>query len=224
MSTSADDRIVRVIDGLVRDARPVRRLWHPTVRLSAWLGVLIAATALLTIVGLRPGLVERLLSALFLGELVCLGTATIAAARIAIRAAVPGLDDGLGRPFLVASIAAGAVLSLSQTRLAIGVPPVKFVEAGIPCALSSIIIAAVPALAIVWAVGRGAPLRPAWAGSIGGMAAGIWAYVLMQLRCRLDETVHVIVWHGVPVIIVATASAAITVAVARARRARVSPV
>jgi hypothetical protein len=222
MSPPADGRIDQLIDGLVRDARPVRRLWHPTVRLSLWLGVLIVAT-LVAITGLQPAVVERRVSVFFVGELVCLGAATIAAARIAIRAAVPGLDDGLGRAFLVASIVAGTALSLGQTRLAIGVPPANFIAAGIPCVLSSIVIAVCPASAIVWAIGRGAPLRPAWAGAIGGLAAATWAYVLMQLRCRLDETAHVVVWHGVPVAIVAAASAAITVVVARARRARVPP-
>jgi hypothetical protein len=221
MSKRADDRIGRVIDELVRDARPVRRLWHPTVRLSAWLGVLVATTALVAIAGVRPGVAERLVSPLFLGELVCFGAATVAAARIAIRSAVPGLEDGLGRAFLVPSIVAGAVLSLGQTQLGIGVPPANFVAAGVPCALSTMIIAVVPAWAIVWAVGRGAPFRPAWAGAIGGLAASMWAYVLMQVRCRLDETAHVVVWHGVPVVIVAAAAAATTVAVARARRARV---
>lgn len=213
----ANNRIDRLIDGLVRDARPVHRPWPPVVRLSAWLAILLATTSLVVTAGLRPGAVDRLVSPFFLGELICLGTATIVAARMALRAAIPGLDVRAGCALLIGSLAAGAILSIAQTQLAIGVPVTDFISAGVHCAGSSIVIAVVPAWTLVWAIGRGAALHPAWAGATGGLAATIWTYLLMQLRCRSDETAHLIMWHGVPLVLVIAVSAAIGIVLARRR-------
>jgi len=222
MSPQTDDRISRLIEEIVQDARPVRRLWPPAIRLSAWFVILLATTSVVVVAGLRPGVVQRLESAAFLGELVCLSAATGAAAWIALRAAIPGLESGFRRSLLVGSTVGGLgfVLSLVQTRFAAGIPLTDFVRTGIHCTLASIVIAVVPAWTLVWAVGRGVAYRPAWAGATGGLAASIWTYVLMQLRCRLDETAHVIVWHGGPLVAVTAASAALAVVIARARHAR----
>ncbi len=220
----ADDRINQLIDGLVHDARPVRRLRPPVIRLSAWLVVLLATTSVVVIAGLRPGVMGRLVSAPVVGEIICLGAASVAAAWIALRAAIPGLDVRAGRLLLVGSIVAGAILSIGQTQLAIGMPLMDFIGTGIHCAASSIIIAAIPALTLAWAIGRGAALHPAWAGATGGLAATIWSYMLMQLRCRVDETAHVIVWHGFPLVIVIAVSATMAIILAWAHRRTLPPV
>src|SRR5262249_27426988 len=156
--------------------------------------------------------------------IIFLGAAAVAAAWFALRAAIPGLDVRGGRWLLLGSIVAGAMLRLGQTRLENGVPLIDFIRTGIHSALAAILIAALPAWALVWAMGRGAARRPAWAGAPGGLAATIWTYVLMQLRCRVDETAHIIVWHGFPLLAVIAVSAAITIVLARAHRRTLPPV
>jgi hypothetical protein len=219
MSRRTDDRIDRVIDELVRDARPVRRLWSPGLRLLAWVVVVCATTALVALAGLRPGAAGLVTKPLVLAEIASLGTATLAAAWIAFRASIPGLDRGRAGAILVGSLATGAVLSLAQTRPLIGGSLSAFVGAGIGCTLSSIVIAVIPTAALIWAVARGAALHAAWAGATAGLAAAVWSYLLTQLRCQSDETAHVVVWHGLAVVAVTAAAAAIAVAVERARRA-----
>jgi hypothetical protein len=181
-------------------------------------------TAIVVMAGLRPGVMGRLVSAPFLGEIICLGAASVAAAWIGLRATIPGLEVRSGRLLLVGSIVAGVILSLSQTQFARGVPLRNFTAAGIYCAGSSIAIAAIPAWALVWAIGRGAALHPAWAGATGGLAATIWTYMLMQLRCRVDETAHVIVWHGFSLLVVIAGSAAMACVFARVHRRMRPPV
>jgi hypothetical protein len=215
---------VEFIDRLVEDARPVRRLWSPAVRLGVWLGVLLAVAAGVVIAGVRPDVAARLGSPGFLVELGCLAAATLAAAWLALRGAVPGLESPAGRGVLGATLVAGAVLGLAGMRPALAPTLASFVGAGIPCALSSVALALVPWAALLWAVRRGAPLSPVLTCAVGGLAAALGAYVLMRLRCPLDETLHVAAWHGAPVVLATIAAAAVGVLLVRARRVARSPV
>ena len=213
-----DDRIDSLIDGLVASARPVHRLWPPAVRLVAWLGVLLAVVGASVIAGLRAGAASRLASPVFAAELVCLGAATIAGALLALRGSVPGLDGGPARRALIVALVAGGALGAVDTRLSLATPLASFIDAGIPCAVSSVVIALVPWVTMLWAIGRGMPLRSAPTCAAGGLAASVATYALMRVRCPLDETLHVAVWHGLPVVLATVAAAALGALLVRARR------
>jgi hypothetical protein len=218
MTTSTDDRIASLIDRLVESARPVRRLWPPAARLVAWLGVLLAVGTVVEIAGLRPDVGARLASPGFLAEIACLGAATVAGAWVALRGAVPGLDAGRGRRVLAATVVAGGALGLAGTRFSPATPFATFVDAGVPCALTSVVLALVPWAAVLWAVRRGVTLRPVPTYAAAGLAASLAAYALMRLRCPLDETVHVAVWHGTPVVFSTILAAAVGIVAWRHRR------
>jgi hypothetical protein len=222
--TTPDDRIASYIDRLVEDARPVRRLWPPILRLTGWLGVVLVVGVALWLVGLRQDVVARLTAPRFCAELVCLGGAALVAAWLALRGAVPGLDGGSGRLVLVGTIATAMSLCLVQSPApATSLFVLRFVEAGVPCAGRALLLVVAPWAALLWAVRRGAPLRPTSTYALGGLAASLAAYALMRLRCGLDEPFHVVVWHGAPVLLATAVAAAVGLASARSHRVPTSP-
>jgi hypothetical protein len=214
-------RIQSLIDQLVRDAGPVRRLWSPGTRLASWLAGLGALATALAVAGLRPDLGARLAGPGYLAELVSLVVATIAAGWVALRGAVPGLDAGGGRRTLAATIVAAGALGLAGTSLSPATSLSDFVQTGLPCFLKSIALALAPGAVMFWAIWRGAPLRPTVTSAVGGLAAALGAYLLMRLSCPLEETGHLAVWHGGPVLLATIAGALAGIALAgRYRRAR----
>ena len=84
------DRERALVDQLVADARPVRRLWSPEVRLALWLAVAAAGLAALAARIARDDLPLQLRSPSFLVEqlLLLLGGSVLGLE--AFRAAVPG--------------------------------------------------------------------------------------------------------------------------------------
>jgi hypothetical protein len=219
--TTRDDRIASLIDRLVDDARPVRRLWSPAIRLAAWLGILLVVAAALAIAGVRPDVAARLASPGFVAELACLGVATVAAAWIALRGAVPGLEGGPGRSAArrndrrgrgarSRAIATRAATSFGLRRHRHPVRhPVRRARSR-------------AVRALLWAVRRGGCARRRLAPPASAAALG--AYALMRLRCSLDETLHVAIWHGAPGVLATIAAAAIGLVLARPIARRAAPV
>src|SRR5262245_45240480 len=101
---TGDDRTALLIRQLAESARPVRRLRPPAVRLAAWLGVLLAVGTVSLITGLRPDASVRLATPGFPVELALLAIATTAAALVALRGSVPGLEAGNARRVFFASV------------------------------------------------------------------------------------------------------------------------
>jgi hypothetical protein len=218
MSTT-DDRVDALIDHLVTAIRPVRRLRPPAVRLAGWLAVVFAIAASVGAAGLRRDAAVRLASAAFVAELACLGAAAVAAAWIALRGSVPGLDDRRARSVLIAAVIASAVLGLHDMEPSLATPFASFVHRGIPCAAWSMVVGLAPAAVLLATVWRGLPLRSARSFGAAGLAAALAAYALLRVRCSLDETLHIAIWHGGPAVVVTCAAAITGMCVARARRA-----
>jgi len=215
MTTSRDDRIGPLIERLVAEARPVRRLRPPAVRLALWLAVLLVVATLALAAGVRADLAVRLGAHGYLGELACLTTAAVAAAWIALRRAVPGLEPGAAPALLATAGLAAGVLGAVETHFSPTGSLASFVAAGLPCTLQSLTLAAVPWVALVWAVRGGAPLHPTATCGVAGLGAALGAYLLMRLRCPAEDTLHVAVWHGTPVVIATALAAVVGVLLAR---------
>ena len=98
----------------------------------------------------------------------------------------------------------------------------QFIATGLGCATSTVGLAALPWCALLIAVRRGAPLAPARAGALLGAAAFFMAALLMRARCPLDERLHLLVWHALPVAGGTVLSAVVGLAWLRRWRARAS--
>jgi hypothetical protein len=88
-----------------------------------------------------------------------------------------------------------------------GYPLGEFVRVGIPCALETCLLGALPWAALWWAVKRGAPMRGAAAGSLIGAAALFFSFALMRIKCPIDEPLHLVAWHLMPALAVTALSA-----------------
>ncbi len=82
----------------------------------------------------------------------------------------------------------------------------EFVSLGLGCAMWTCLLAAAPWFALWWAVKRGAPMRAWTAGLAVGAAAGLCSFAWMRIRCPDDERLHLLIWHLLPVLLIAALS------------------
>jgi len=201
-----------VVEQLLDQAAPVRRLWKPVARLGLW--VIVVATIAGAVMGvglmrLRPDLRLKVREPVYLLELTALAVAGILMAASAFQEAVPGY--GARGPIRRVAIGFGLVAALLwflqplHGELAV----TQFIGTGISCAWRTVVLGALPLCALLIAIRRGAPLAPARAGALAGGAAFLMAALLMRVDCPLDERLHLLVWHALPVAGGAGLSAAI---------------
>jgi hypothetical protein len=188
----------RLIDTLVADVRPVRRLWPPAARLAAWWGVGLALLGLLLVPGLRPDLALRLREPLFLVDVACIALLAGLIAHRACVAAVPGLAPSR----LATTLTAGCALVLLALVFAVPIDVAMTDTArrtkGLACLVDTLVLALVPAAVLLVAIRRGAPVRPGWAGAAAGAAGWLMAYLLVRLGCGVEDGMHLGVWHLLP--------------------------
>lgn len=196
-----------LIARLVAEAHPVRRLWSPGRRLTIWLGIVALSAGLVLVLGPRGDLGIRLREPLFLLELGTLSLAGLLLAAQALRHAVPGM--GSERVAGIVGLGAVGVALLLREPVQLAFSMEAFVALGAPCAGTALGLAVGPWAALVIALRRGAPLSAARAGALAGGAAAVLAFLLLRLRCPVDELLHVVVWHALPVVAAGVASTAV---------------
>lgn len=196
-----------LISQLVAEAHPVRRLWSPTQRLAAWIVLATALAAGVVLVGARHDLDLRLRDPAFLLEVGTLAFVGVWLASQALRHAVPGMAPDRFRGILGLGSVAGMLLLREPIQTALSLD--AFVQLGAPCASTAVGLAAGPWAALVIALRRGAPLSAARAGALAGGAAAVLAFLLLRLRCPVDDLLHVLVWHALPVVVTGVTCTAI---------------
>lgn len=193
---STEDLISRLAD----EARPVRRIWSPGIRLAIWLGILgVIIVAACSMIGLRPDAPEKLGQVSFVAQIAVLLMVAVASAALALRAAVPGQEPPVGVSAGVIVLVLGALAADYAQHQAPRIDAAQFVAMGWSCALATIVVAAVPLLVLLGAVRRGATFTPGLAGVLAGAAAFFAAAAALRLVCPLDERWHLLVWHLGPV-------------------------
>lgn len=125
--------------------------------------------------------------------------AAAAAVALALAAAVPGCESPVGGGTLMVVGAAGILLPILAVPAARDVSLAPFVTGGVPCMLLTLTLAAPPYAALLIAVGRGAPLTTASAGALTGTAGLLLAAAAIRLTCPMEERLHLLVWHFLPV-------------------------
>jgi hypothetical protein len=213
----------RLIDRLVAEAGPVRRLRTPTARLAPWL-LLQAALAAAVLATVPRDTLARVHDGPRLLEAVLLAAAAVWLAAAALRAAVPGRAPGAGAlavacvPWALASVLAAA--EPAET----GVSLDTFAGQGLPCTLYALALASLPGLFLFIAIRRGAPVRPAAAGALAAAAALVAAHLILRLACPVEGRLHVLCWHVVPVWAGAAAGMPLGLAVLAHRRTSREPI
>jgi len=196
-----------LVEALAATVRPVRPLWPVRMRLVLWL---LLESIMLLWVATHTGndFVRKLGHLDYALEVAFFGAAATLAAMMALRVAIPGRSAG------PREIALAVVLVLIGTALVAvgepartGYPLGEFLHVGIACALQTCILAALPWMALWWAVKRGAPMRGAVAGGLIGAAALLFAFALMRIGCPIDEPLHLVTWHLLPALVLTALSA-----------------
>ena len=187
---------------LLDEAAPVRRLRTPVARLGLWLIVVatIAGAVIgLGLIGVRSDLRLKVRQPVYLLEITALAVAGMLMAAAAFQEAVPGYQARW--PIRRVAVGFGLVAALLwflqplHGELAV----TQFIGTGIGCASRTVVLASLPLCALLIAIRRGAPLAPARAGALAGGAAFLTAALLMRIDCPLDERLHLLVWHALPV-------------------------
>src|SRR5262249_4872872 len=160
-----------LVEALAAAIRPVRPLWPVRVRLGLWL--LLQALVLLWVATHSGNDFVRKLGHLdYTLEVALFAAAAMVAATLALRAAVPGRSGGLRQVALaILPLLIGTALVAVGEPMRTGYPLAEFLHVGIGCALETCVLAALPWMALWWAVKRGAPMRGAAAGASTGAAA-----------------------------------------------------
>jgi len=189
-----------LVDRLVADARPVRRLWRPEMRLGAWLALAVVALAFPAARVARADLAMRLHAPAFILEQGLLIIGSVLLGLEALRRVIPGRVTG--RALMVAGFAALGLAVLSMLRL-----PVHhawtlqtFLDVGRPCLWRAAIWGAAPFVLLLLALRRGAPLEQRRVAMLAGAAAWALTCVALRVCCQTDELLHLATFHAFPLV------------------------
>jgi hypothetical protein len=188
--------------GLARDVRPVRRLRHPWLRATMWVAATTIYLAAVVLLMAPPGRLAAAFGDLrFLFEQLAAGLVGLTAGAAALATVVPGRS----RRVFIAPIAAGALWSIivaigcAQDALryrATGIP----LQTDWPCVVAIVMIGALPAVALVHMLRRGAPLTPRITLALAGLSAAALANVSACLVRQHDTSLTVLLWHATTVL------------------------
>ncbi len=196
-----------LIEAFAANVRPVRPLWPVRVRLGLWL-LLESIVLLWVATHTANDFIRKLGHPDYALEVAFFAAAATLAAMMALRAAIPGRRAGPREVALcIVLVLIGTALVMVAEPARIGYPLGEFLHVGLGCALQTCILAALPWIALWWAVKRGAPMHGAAAGALTGAAALLFSFALMRIGCPIDEPLHLITWHLLPALALTALSA-----------------
>lgn len=196
-SQTDDVRYDALVDRLIQNFRPAKRVWAVHTRLAIWLTLELG----ILLVGLathRPDLSQKLQSTQYLLELAAFIVMGTVAAILALKTAIPGREATGIELALLLTVAVVAIALISCEGLHSNTSLAEFIQAGIKCALFTGMFAALPWFGLFWAVRRGAPFALQTAGALIGAAAFSFAIAVGRLRCPIEDSLHFLTWHMLP--------------------------
>lgn len=189
-----------LVDRLVADLRPVRRLWPVKLRLTLWLALEAAVLLAVAIGAGRRDLARQLRDPQYMLEVGAFIAVAVLAGALALRAAVPGRQASRGELLLSLLVLAVAVALVFGQPAQHDLSLAAFIRTGAACALHTGLLALLPWFVLLWAVRRGTPLKAESAGGLIGAAALLFSFAVMRVGCPIDARLHVLVWHLLPVV------------------------
>ncbi|MBV9080749.1 MAG: DUF1109 domain-containing protein [Elusimicrobia bacterium] len=191
-----------LIDDLVQDLSPVRRLPSFGTRAAMWLaGAAMVVGLVLNVTGIRVDVTENLSHPYYSAETALVVLIAIVCALDALRESVPG-QRAYPRWAAVAAFAAWMVLSVGRLFSAVANDGVSALipDVHLACAVITLSASALAAVPLFLLLKRAAPMDPGWCGALLGLSSSGVATIAVQLYCVHRTPAHIMVWHVLPVI------------------------
>jgi hypothetical protein len=193
----------QLIDRLVADAKPVRRLLNPTERAALWTALALVAIALgATWFGLRHDIATAWLEPGVLVRIALLASTMWLSIVTAFRLSIPGGETrAFARWWPLALLGILTAISAAEVVAAWAIG-----EAGSPlrswtCVRKVAFVGAVPAVVSIALISRGFAIEPRWTALLGVLAAGAAGALTSELACPIHAPMHIFLWHIAPVVL-----------------------
>jgi hypothetical protein len=190
-----------LVERLVSQLRPVRRLWPVNVRLAIWIALEAAVLLFVIHQTHRTDLAQQIHNLWFLLGVGGFAVAGTLGGALALRSAIPGREPRTTEFVLLIVLTAASGFVLLHEPIDFGMPIGTFIRQGLPCVFGTLMLAALPLLALFWAVRRGAPLAGGIGGALAGAGAFLFSFGFMRVNCPIDEGLHLFMWHFLPALI-----------------------
>jgi hypothetical protein len=195
----------RLIQTLVDTAKPIRPLPRPWVRSALWLAIAIPYMALVVyVMSPRADLMVKITEARYLFEQFAVLATGVAAAVAAFASTIPGYSRTvLLNPVLPLAAWLGA---LGQGCVSVWIqfgPNGLTLQPDWLCFPAIVLVGAIPAVAMVVMLRRGAPLMPCTTVALGGLAAAGLGNFGLRLFHPQDASLMVLFWQFGSVFILA---------------------
>lgn len=212
-----------LIERLVADVKPVRRLLDPTRRAALWTAVALVFVCLgLAWFGIRHDIDTAWQSPDYLLRLALLVSTMWLSVVTAFRLAVPGRELRAWTRWWPI-VALGALVAIAAGEVVSGA---FFGTMGSPlrawmCVRKVAFVGTIPAILAVVLIQRAAALEPRWTALLGVLAAGAAGALTSELACPIRTPIHIFLWHITPVALFGVAGVLVgSVIVLWARRDR----
>jgi hypothetical protein len=210
----------QLIDRLVADASPVRRLIDPRRRAAVWTAIALFSVALgVAHFGVRRDIGGALFFVPFLLRIALLAATMWLAVVSALRLAIPGADQRAGARWWPL-VLLGAVVAVTAGEFAVaslagdvGAPAYAW-----RCVRKLTFVGAMPVLAAMFLIRRAAPLDPVWTALLALVASGAAGALTSEIACPIRLPMHVMLWHVLPIAIYAIVGAAAVWLVVKLRK------
>ncbi len=198
---------IDLIHTLARDTKPARRLQRPSVRFAVWAAVsLVIVLAWVLVLGSRPDLSPKLGDLRFLTESLLLLAGGVVAALVSLVVSIPDSDRKPALKFSALFPMVGwftLLLAVLIHGLMHGEANALSAGLGIGCIRDILLIGGGPALFLFYLVRRASPTEPALTGALVLISMACIGALGTQFLCKNDRALHLMVWHFLPIAILA---------------------
>jgi len=193
----------QLIDRLVADVTPVRRLLKPTERAALWTAMALVAVAFgVAWFGIRHDIATAWLEPGVLARIALLASTMWLSIVAAFRLSVPGGETrAFARWWPIALLGVLTAISAAELVAAWAVGAAGSPLRSWTCVRKVAFVGTVPAIVSIVLISRGFAVEPRWTAILGVLAAGAAGALTSELACPIHAPLHVFLWHITPVIV-----------------------
>ena len=202
-----DKNTDNLIDSLADDLKPSPPLSSPVKRSFTWLlASLLCIGAGISLIGLRSDLAAFVMDPIFMLETV----ATLIIAAVAVIGAfvlsIPGSNQGpLVRWLVGAPIAIWLIQISGRWIFSEEVAPHYFFWKGYVCSTEILALGILPGVMLYLMIRQAAPVKLGWTGALAAVAVTAMSAFAVQFTCSLNDPLHLLAWHVMPIFAIGAA-------------------